>query len=261
MNLSIIIGIFIASTVLLGYLLYTAKKSAEKEKNNLVLKLAAETAQCEQLRTGMGIAHELLERNIATRHLNKRGLIAYLVQRVLFGQEVPESQSTIIRTTIISMHLRYRGIHELESGYRDRILATLLRILRENFPSEVAAIGHFNDGNACNGCIERIHIVCGPIDNASSRARTAIRQFELNTTCPLTDILSTLSVVAGIDTFNTKSYAIWNTLKEYQIGPRTAEAFVLDILERLEHLSGQADDWTIQQITAEPNQTAITTKI
>lgn len=258
MNLSIIIGIFIASTVLLGYLLYTAKKSAEKEKNNLVLKLAAETAQCEQLRTGMGIAHELLERNIATRHLNKRGLIAYLVQRVLFGQEVPESQSTIIRTTIISMHLRYRGIHELESGYRDRILATLLRILRENFPSEVAAIGHFNDGNACNGCIERIHIVCGPIDNASSRARTAIRQFELNPTCPPQN---TMSVAAGIYTFDTKSYAIWEVLKKFQGGQLTAEAFVLDILEMLERLSGQVDNWTIQERAVEPNQTAITTRL
>lgn len=259
LNLSTIIILSLGSTaILLGYMLYTTKKSAEKEKNNIIIQLEGVKDQFEQSRAALNTANSLLERNPTTHYLNERGLTTHLIQRVLFGQEVPASPSTIIGTTIISIHLRYRGMHELESGYRDRILATLLRIFRENFPSEVATIGHFNDGNAVNGCIERIHIVCRPIDNASSRARTVIRQFELNPTCPPRD---TISIAAVMSTFNTKSYAIWRVLKKFRDEPQTAEAFVLDILERLEHLSGQADDWTIQQITAEPNQTAITTKI
>ena len=65
----------------------------------------------------------------------------------------------------------------------------------------------------------------------------------------------------GIYTFDTKSYAIWQVLKRFRSGPRTAEAFVSDILERLELPLGQVDDWTIQEIAVEPNQTAITTNL
>lgn len=240
------------------HLLRKTRKEKEQiriERDDLYYK---KTAELEQLRAALDTATSLLERDLTTHHLNKQGLIAYLVQRVLLGQEVPETQLTIIRTTIISIHLRYRGIQELESEYRDRILVTILRILRENFPSKITTIGHFDDGNAVNSCIERIYIVCRPIDNASSRAKTAIRQFKLNPTCPPQD---TISVATVISTFDTKSYAIWRVLKRFRIGPQTAEAFVSDILERLELLLGQVDDWTIQEIAVEPNQTAITTRV
>ncbi|QQS15929.1 MAG: hypothetical protein IPK84_00990 [Candidatus Moraniibacteriota bacterium] len=259
-NLStIIIILSLGSTaILLGYMLYTTKKSTEKEKNNIMLQLEGIKDQFEQSRAALNTANSLLERDPTTHYLNKRGLTTHLIQRVLFGQEVPASPSTIISTTIISIHLRYRGMYELESGCQNRILTTLLCILQENFPNEIATIGHFNDGNAVNKCIEKIYIVCRQISSASDRARTAIGQFELNPTCPPRD---TISIAAVMSTFNTKSYAIWRVLKKFRDEPQTAETFVLDILERLEHLSGQADDWTIQQITAEPNQTAITTKI